>query len=112
MISGEESLVFDTGYLHSWGTRITGINSAEWYDNGHGSRVRYPTSLIASQLSDVDMFQLGSSLAVNPYTWGFDGPDELVNSQMVRVGLALTNGSFIDLDAFDTTADKVHHRIT
>jgi len=69
-VSDEEPVVFDTGYLHSWGSRVTGLNIRVNYTSSLGSRVHFPQALLAAELGDTEVFQFVSTLAVNPYTWG------------------------------------------
>jgi len=73
--------MFDTGYLHSWGSRVTALDIRVNYSNSLGSRVLFPQELLAAQFGDTELFQFVSTLAVNPYTWGFT--DDL----LVDVGL-------------------------
>jgi len=95
-VSDEEPVVFDTGYLHSWGSRVTALNIRGNYSNSLGSRVFFPEELVATQFGDTELFQFVSTLAVNPYTWGFTD-DLLVTSELVRVAFAFVNGSYLAL---------------
>ena len=89
-------MVFDTGYLHSWGSRVMGLNIHVNYTSSLGSRVHFPQALIAAEYGDMEVFQFVSTLAVNPYTWGFtDGL--LVTSELVRVAFAFVNGTYLAL---------------
>ena len=89
-------MVFDSGYLHSWGSRVTGLKIRVNYTSSHGSRVHFPEALLAAEYADTEVFQFVSTLAVNPYTWGFtDGL--LVTSELVRVAFAFVNGTYLAL---------------
>lgn len=88
--------MFDTGYLHSWGSRVMGRNIRVNYTSSLGSRVHFPEALLAAEYGDTEIFQFVSTLAVNPYTWGFsDGL--LVTSELVRVAFAFVNGTYLAL---------------
>ena len=88
--------MFDTGYLHSWGSRVRGLNIRVNYTSSHGSRVHFPRALLAAEYGDTEIFQFVSTLAVNPYTWGY-ADDHLVTSELVRVAFAFVNGSYLAL---------------
>jgi len=101
-VSDEEPVVFDTGYLHSWGSRVIGVNIHDNYTSSLGSRVHFPEALVAADYGSVELFQFVSTLAVNPYTWGFDD-GLLVTSQLVRVAFAFVNGSYLVLSGLRPT---------
>lgn len=67
-VSDEEPVVFDTGYLHSWGSRVRGLSIRVNYTSSLGSRVYFPQALLVDQYGDTEIFQFVSTLAVNPYT--------------------------------------------
>ena len=96
-VSDEEPVMFDTGYLHSWGSRVTSLNIRTNYTSSLGTRVHFPRALLAAdEYGDTEMFQFVSTLAVNPYTWGFiDG--QHVTSELVRVAFAFVNGTYLSL---------------
>jgi len=95
-VSDEEPVIFDTGYLHSWGSRVTGLDILINYSSSLGSRVHFPRALLAADYGDAEVFQFVSTLAVNPYTWGFtDGMH--VTSELVRVAFAFVNGTYLAL---------------
>ena len=95
-VSDEEPVTFDTGYLHSWGSRVTGLNIRHHYTSSLGSRVHFPRALLAAHYADTDLFQFVSTLAVNPFTWGFS-PGQHVTSELVRVAFAFVNGTYLAL---------------
>jgi len=64
-VSDEEPVVFDTGYLHSWGSRVTGLNIRPDYTNTLGSRVHFPRALLASTYADTELFQFVSTLSLS-----------------------------------------------
>ena len=64
-VSDEEPVVFDTGYLHSWGSRITGLNIRPDYTNTLGSRVHFPRALLAATYADTELFQFVSTLSLS-----------------------------------------------
>ena len=88
--------MFDTGYLHSWGSRVMALNIRVNYTSSLGSRVHFPEALLAAEYGDTEVFQFVSTLAVNPYTWGFTD-DLLVTSELVRVAFAFVNGTYLAL---------------
>jgi hypothetical protein len=101
MVSGEDRVVYDTGYLHAWGCRVKGSQTLEVYDNNRGSTVTFPTQLISARYGDVDLFQFASTLAVNPYKWGFiDG--RTVTTEVVRVSFRFVDGTPVSIG--DTTS--------
>ena len=109
-LADEEPVVFDTGYLHSWGGRVTGQNIRLDYTNSRGSRVHFPAALLAARYGDVELLQFVSTLAVNPYTWGF-GDGRLVTSELVRVAFAFVNGTYLALSGL-RPADNIELQLT
>lgn len=94
--------MFDTGYLHSWGSRVIGLNIRVNYTSSLGSRVHFPRALLAAEYGDTEVFQFVSTLAVNPYTWGYS--DSLfVTSELVRVAFAFVNGTYLALSGLRPT---------
>jgi hypothetical protein len=105
MVSGEDKVVYDTGYLHAWGCRVKGSQTLEFYDSSRGSTVTFPTQLINTRYGDVDLFQFASTLAVNPYKWGFiDG--RTVTTEVVRVTFRLVDGTPVSIGD-PTSADDM-----
>ena len=101
-VTDEEPVVFDTGYLHSWGSRVMGLHIRANYTSSLGSRVHFPRALLAAEYGDTEVFQFVSTLAVNPYTWGFtDGM--LVTSELVRVAFAFVNGTYLAVSGLRPT---------
>lgn len=104
MVSGEEPVIFDTGYLHVWGNRVKGYATKNVYDDENGSSIQFPTQLLEDRYGNVDLFQFGSTLAVNPYKWGYvDG--RAVTSEVVRVEFMFDNGTHVDI--IDRESDRV-----
>jgi len=106
MVSGEESVTFDSGYLHSWGSRVTGVSVLEYYSNGRGSQVQFPVSHISDTYGNIDLFQFGSTLAVNPYNWGLYD-NKLITSEVVRASFSFVNGTTLNLPNENMAEDKV-----
>jgi len=87
-ISYEEAVHFRVGSLHCRGERSTGDQIQSSY-NGSGSFVKFP-ALIADKLINLEVFQYSSTMAFNPYTWGY--PDGLAITS--EVGLFLSGQLF------------------
>ncbi len=87
-VTGEVPIVVDAGYFSSKGQRQTARNVGKYLEmEGTEAKAVLPEGLMR-QLNvedDEEVFQTITSMITNPFDWGYEDVDVMVNSQVLTV---------------------------